>query len=89
MAAVPTRSSRCGGTPAGCCRGGPQHLRRNATWLVHEQLRSCHAIILIDGVDELADDRREKARTWLRDLVADFPRARYVVTFRPAAAPPT
>lgn len=56
---------------------------------VHKQLRSGQAIVLIDGVDELADDRREEARTWLRNLVADFPRARYVVTSRPAAAPPT
>ncbi|GIG68704.1 ATP-binding protein [Phytomonospora endophytica] len=56
---------------------------------VHRRLRSGQAIVLIDGVDELADDRREEARTWLRSLVAAFPRARYVVTSRPAAAPPT
>ncbi|MEV0650830.1 NACHT domain-containing protein [Phytomonospora sp. NPDC050363] len=55
----------------------------------HRQLRSGQAIVLIDGVDELADDRREEVRSWLRGLAADFPLARYVVTSRPAAAPPT
>ncbi|HET8658692.1 MAG TPA: NACHT domain-containing protein [Micromonosporaceae bacterium] len=54
---------------------------------VHQQLRSGRAVLLIDGVDELTQDRRDDARRWLRDLVATFPRARFVVTSRPAAAP--
>lgn len=43
-------------------------------------------IVLVDGVDELPPDQREAARRWLRELVADFPDNRYVVTTRPGAA---
>lgn len=43
-------------------------------------------IVLVDGVDELPPDQREAARRWLRELVADFPGNRYVVTTRPGAA---
>jgi hypothetical protein len=55
---------------------------------VHQQLRSGRAAVLIDGVDELPAHRRDEAREWLRELVATFPAARYVVTARPAATPP-
>ncbi|QRN79706.1 MAG: NACHT domain-containing protein, partial [Nocardiopsis sp. BM-2018] len=44
------------------------------------------AIVLVDGVDELPQNQREAARRWLRDLIADFPDCRYVVTTRPGAA---
>lgn len=54
---------------------------------VHEQLRSGRAVVLVDGVDELAEARRDEARRWLRELVIAFPAARYVVTSRPAAVP--
>ncbi|MGC4755639.1 NACHT domain-containing protein [Micromonospora trifolii] len=54
---------------------------------VHDQLRSGRAVVLIDGVDELAENRRLEARRWLRDLVAAFPLARFVITSRPAATP--
>ncbi|MGY0232469.1 NACHT domain-containing protein [Longispora urticae] len=52
---------------------------------VQQQLRSGRAIVLIDGVDEVAENRRAAARDWLSQLVAAFPLARYVVTSRPAA----
>ncbi|GIG60384.1 ATP-binding protein [Longispora fulva] len=52
---------------------------------VQQQLRSGRAIVLVDGVDEVAEHRRAAARDWLSQLVAAFPRARYVVTSRPAA----
>jgi hypothetical protein len=54
---------------------------------VHHQLRTGRAAVLIDGVDELPEHRRNEARGWLRELVAAFPAARYAVTSRPAAAP--
>ncbi|MFJ9553721.1 NACHT domain-containing protein [Nocardiopsis sp. NPDC101807] len=44
------------------------------------------AVVLVDGVDELPRGQRESARRWLRDLLADFPSCRYVVTARPGAA---
>jgi hypothetical protein len=53
---------------------------------VHGLLREGRALVLVDGVDELREGvRREAARDWLRDLVAAYPKARYVVTSRPAA----
>jgi hypothetical protein len=52
---------------------------------VHELMRSGRALILVDGIDELPEDRRIKVTEWLNDLVTSFPNARYVVTSRPAA----
>ncbi|MEH1125409.1 NACHT domain-containing protein [Micromonospora sp. CPCC 206061] len=55
---------------------------------VQRQLRARGgAIVLVDGVDELAEERRDEVRRWLRELIDAFPHARYVVTSRPAAAP--
>jgi hypothetical protein len=54
---------------------------------VQRQLRSGRAIVLLDGVDELAEDRRDEVKRWLTDLITAFPHARYVVTSRPAGAP--
>lgn len=55
---------------------------------VQQRLRSGHAVLLVDGLDELPDDRRHEVRSWLRELIDAFPRARYVVTTRPAAVSP-
>ncbi|WP_326945117.1 NACHT domain-containing protein [Amycolatopsis sp. NBC_01307] len=55
---------------------------------VQERLRRGRAVLLVDGLDELPDDRRREVRDWLRELVVAFPRARYVVTTRPAAVAP-
>jgi hypothetical protein len=44
------------------------------------------ALVLVDGVDELPDHQRVRAREWLRQLLTVFPNARYVVTARPTAA---
>ncbi|HTI22472.1 MAG TPA: NACHT domain-containing protein [Kutzneria sp.] len=56
-------------------------------WVL-QKLRDGSAVLLVDGVDELAAGRREEARSWLRDLVSSFPRARVIVTSRPGGAPP-
>ena len=50
----------------------------------HRQLDSGRALVLIDGVDELSDDDRRRAREWLFDLAATFDAARFVVTSRPS-----
>ncbi|ROP41932.1 NACHT domain-containing protein [Saccharothrix texasensis] len=55
-------------------------------WM-QRKLRDGSALLLVDGVDELAAGRRDEARTWLRDLVGAFPLARVIVTSRPGAAP--
>ncbi|RJQ75735.1 NACHT domain-containing protein [Pseudonocardiaceae bacterium YIM PH 21723] len=56
-----------------------------AGWM-HEQLAGGRALILVDGVDELPESRRDAARRWLQELVIAYPAAGYVVTSRPAAA---
>ncbi|WP_433295658.1 NACHT domain-containing protein [Actinoplanes sp. CA-030573] len=48
-------------------------------------LNAGQGLILIDGVDELPEERRTQARRWLEDLVEEFPSCRFVVTSRPAA----
>jgi len=53
---------------------------------VHQKLLAGNAIILVDGVDEVPDYQREVVRTNLKQLVAMFPKARYIVTARPHAA---
>ncbi|MFC4564576.1 NACHT domain-containing protein [Nocardiopsis mangrovi] len=53
---------------------------------IHRVLDAGRAVLLVDGVDELPGPQRENARRWLRDLVRDYPRCRFVVTSRPAAA---
>lgn len=53
-------------------------------WIT-DQLTSGRAIVLVDGVDELPETERTKARTWLLDLIAVYPEASYVVTSRPPA----
>lgn len=52
---------------------------------VQQRLRSGRAVLLVDGLDELPDERRGEVRDWLRELVGAFPQARFVVTTRPSA----
>ena len=53
---------------------------------VHRCLSDGRAIMLVDGVDELASGQRQGVRSWLTSLLAAFPELRVVVTSRPAAA---
>lgn len=56
-----------------------------ASW-PHELLRQGKALVLVDGVDELPEgSRRNEAKEWLAELAETYPKARYVVTSRPAA----
>jgi hypothetical protein len=50
-----------------------------------KELERGHALVLIDGVDELRADRRDEVRRWLEDLLGAFPSSRVVVTSRPPA----
>ncbi|MBE1573877.1 NACHT domain-containing protein [Amycolatopsis roodepoortensis] len=52
---------------------------------VHRQLESGHALLLVDGVDELVAQRRNAVRQWLRELLNGYPKLRVVVTSRPTA----
>ncbi|MCX5196512.1 NACHT domain-containing protein [Streptomyces sp. NBC_00249] len=57
-----------------------------AGW-VEDLMVSGRALVLVDGVDEVPQRLRTRTETWLRSLVAAFPKARYVVTTRPSAVP--
>ena len=51
----------------------------------HRILNSGRAAVLIDGLDEAAENRRERVREWLQDLLLQYPKVRYLVTTRPYA----
>ncbi|MFV2110105.1 NACHT domain-containing protein [Micromonospora sp. LOL_015] len=54
---------------------------------VQRQLRDGNSLVLINGIDEVPDDRRPAMLDWLAKLVVAFSRARYVVTSRPGVIP--
>ncbi|MFE2760924.1 NACHT domain-containing protein, partial [Streptomyces halstedii] len=45
------------------------------------------ALVLVDGVDEIALDDRARARDWLEAMLSCYPRGCYVVTTRVSAVP--
>lgn len=51
-------------------------------------LRAGRALILVDGLDEVSQDDRDDAHTWLADLLAHYPDNRCIVTSRPLAVDP-
>ncbi|MDA5142564.1 NACHT domain-containing protein [Streptomyces sp. AD681] len=50
-------------------------------------LRAQRGVLLVDGIDEIADHRRAAVRRWLRELVRAFPGNLWLVTSRPSAVP--
>jgi len=56
-----------------------------AGW-AHRLLDAGRVLLLVDGVDELPAARRRAIRDWLAGLVTAYPKARILVTSRPAAA---
>ncbi|MGW7085391.1 NACHT domain-containing protein [Streptomyces sp. NPDC054871] len=54
---------------------------------VERVLRARRGVLLVDGIDEIAGDRRESARRWLRELARTFPGNLWLVTSRPSAVP--
>ncbi|MDX2405871.1 NACHT domain-containing protein [Streptomyces microflavus] len=66
--------------------GVPLHGAAPAGW-TDRLLLEGRALVLVDGVDEVPDRLRKRTERWLKDLIAAYPRARYVVTTRPSAVP--
>jgi NACHT N-terminal Helical domain 1/NACHT domain len=64
--------------------GSPQFGPIPDGW-THRRFESGHALLLVDGVDELVARRRTAVRDWLRELLASYPQMRVVVTSRPTA----
>ncbi|MGW5927408.1 NACHT domain-containing protein [Streptomyces anulatus] len=66
--------------------GVPLHGSAPDGWADRMMLNG-RALVLVDGVDEVPDRLRRRTERWLKDLIAAYPRARYVVTTRPSAVP--
>ncbi|MGW6745179.1 NACHT domain-containing protein [Streptomyces sp. NPDC055025] len=73
---MPEDFLRAAGVPLSAAHGWAEDL-----------LTEGRALILVDGVDEVPPRLRARTETWLKSLVAAFPRARCVVTTRPSAVP--
>ncbi|MGH4033279.1 NACHT domain-containing protein [Actinomycetota bacterium Odt1-20B] len=54
---------------------------------VERVLRARRGILLVDGIDEISEERRESARRWLRELAETFPGNLWLVASRPSAVP--
>ncbi|MFJ9690702.1 NACHT domain-containing protein [Kitasatospora sp. NPDC101183] len=50
-------------------------------------LLSGRALLLVDGLDEVPQEQRARAREWLAELLAAYPHARVLATTRPSAVP--
>ncbi|WP_424921685.1 NACHT domain-containing protein [Streptomyces sp. wa1] len=66
--------------------GIPLHGSAPAGW-VDALLTDGRGLVLVDGVDEVPMRLRHRTEKWLKDLIAAYPRSRYVVTTRPSAVP--
>lgn len=55
-----------------------------AGW-VTRRLTEGSVLLLIDGVDEVPEADRRRTLGWVKDLLAAYPDARYVITTRPSA----
>jgi predicted NACHT family NTPase len=52
---------------------------------VHRILTEGSAVVLVDGADEVPENKRKDIRTWLKEIVETFPKCRFVMTSRPHA----
>ncbi len=52
---------------------------------VTRRLSEGRVLLLIDGVDEVPEADRRRTLAWLKELLAAYPDARYIVTTRPSA----
>ncbi|MFJ6785036.1 NACHT domain-containing protein [Streptomyces yangpuensis] len=51
-------------------------------------LRDGRAVLLVDGIDEIPEDERDRTRDWLADLLFAHPDNRWLITSRPSAVRP-
>lgn len=57
------------------------------TGWVHDQLAKGRGLLLVDGLDEISSERREKTRNWIAEILAEYPHCRVIITSRPPAVP--
>jgi hypothetical protein len=58
--------------------------RMPQTWM-HRLLQSGRGLLLLDGLDELPENKRKLFVNWFTDIVTEFPSLTVIVTSRPAA----
>jgi NACHT N-terminal Helical domain 1/NACHT domain len=51
----------------------------------HAVLASGKGLVLVDGIDEIPEQRRPEVQTWLRDLTGSYPNSVFIVSSRPHA----
>ncbi|WP_445517248.1 NACHT domain-containing protein [Streptomyces sp. NEAU-174] len=64
--------------------GCPIASAQPAGWIDRVLLEG-RGLLLIDGIDEIPENEREGSRIWIRDLIAAYPKNRWLVTSRPSA----
>lgn len=52
---------------------------------IDDKLNNGKAILLIDGVDEIENERRLEIKEWLEEIVSLFPNTKIIITSRPYA----
>jgi hypothetical protein len=52
---------------------------------VHRVLTSGNAVVMVDGIDEVTESRRDEVRRWVKELADTFPAIRLIITSRPHA----
>ncbi|MZE79030.1 NACHT domain-containing protein [Streptomyces xinghaiensis] len=62
----------------------PLHAAQPEGW-ADRVLRARRGLLLVDGLDEIPERERERARRWLADLLTAYPGNLWLVTSRPSA----
>ncbi|MEU4682034.1 NACHT domain-containing protein [Streptomyces xinghaiensis] len=62
----------------------PLHAAQPEGW-ADRVLRARRGLLLIDGLDEIPERERERARRWLADLLTAYPGNLWLITSRPSA----
>ncbi|WP_190083946.1 NACHT domain-containing protein [Streptomyces longisporoflavus] len=81
-----TRGGACLPTPADflAAVGNPLAGAQPAAW-TDRVLSAGRGLVLIDGIDEVPEEERERTRRWLSDLLTAYPGNLWLVTSRPSA----
>lgn len=51
---------------------------------LNRQFQAGHVVLLIDGLDEIVEDKCDSLFDWIGQIVQAYPKARYIVSSRPA-----
>ena len=51
----------------------------------HQILTEGRAVVMVDGFDEVPEERRKSVTEWLSNLCAEYPKNRFILTSRPSS----